>query len=275
MILREGITNIRPFPIIRDDRGTINMSSVGPEHGRSFVLGRTNNDRYVVSKGNGLSYTEHPFINTKELGTDIWGLLLEEDAIRDFSVGMEVESLGIKSNHMEYVLKLDYPLTLTDCCGEAIHPVLLQYDVECPYRISDFGFIPKNVLHYEVTKWDRLNNKNRSSGEEYLIAADVLVNNLRTLHQHNILHNAISAHNYTWALELLDFELASSPAYPYTNEDHERHKCQLYDREIIHTYQVIVYIARALGQHPDHIEIEKIFIENGFDLAVFSIETNN
>ena len=40
-----------------------------------------------------------------------------------------------------------------------------------------------------------------------MIAADLLLHNLQILHKNEILHNAISEQNYTWALELLDFEL--------------------------------------------------------------------
>ena len=267
--LRVGETKERPFPILRDASGRIPLYSVGPEHGRSYVVGLTKSNRYIISKGNGLCYTSLNFIDTKEFGTDIWGLLLEADAIRDYTICREVEALGIKTNHMEYVLQLNYPLNLYDSKGNTISPTLLQYDVECPYRISDFGFMPKSVLHAEVSKWEGMNKNNMD--EKYLIAADILIRNLNIMHSHNILHNAISVQNYTWALELLDFELSSSPSFPYSDEDYERHKCILYNREIIHTYQVILYIARVLDQDPDFNVIDDVFLYYGFDLSKFNI----
>lgn len=236
------------------------MYSVGPEHGRSYVVAKQG-DRYIISKGNGLSYSSRPLIYTAESGYETWGLLLREDALRDYHVGQEVEALGIKTNRMEYVVELDYPIRIKD---HIIRPTLLQYDVECPYRISDAAFIPASELKKKVARWEKMNYRNWS--EKYLVAADVLVNNLRTLHEGNILHNAISTHNYTWALELVDFELASSPSYPYHSEDDERHKPDLFEREIIHTYQVIIYIARVLGTIPNYSLIDGIFSENGFSV---------
>ena len=260
--------NSRIYPLINDCKGVECAYIPGPEHGRSFVVGMCN-DRFIISKGNGLSYTSYPFIDTRELGVDIWGLLLESDARRDFIIGNEVRNLGIKTNNMQYVLRIEDSIGLSDSNGDDIKPILLQYDVECPYRISDIGFMSKRHLQNELNKWKHLNRNNREY--EYLIAADVLVNNLRILHDNNILHNAITTQNYTWALELLDFELASSPSYPYSNTDWERHKCQLYDREIIHTYQVIVYIARVLQQEPDYKLIDDIFKSNEFDISKYSL----
>ena len=248
------------YPLFRDNSGSFTMYSVGPEHGRSYVVAKQQ-DRYTISKGNGLSYSSRPFIYTREGALDTWGLLLKEDALRDYHVGREVEALGIKTNKMQYVVEIDNPLHIND---QILRPTLLQYDVECPYRISDAAFIPPCELKETVGRWEKMNYKNR--GEEYLVAADVLVDNLRVLHENNILHNAISIHNYTWALELLDFELAGSLSYPYQREDEERHKQDLFEREIVHTYQVIVYIARVLGFIPDFTIIDDIFTENGFNV---------
>lgn len=267
VILNKG-DNSRIYPLINDGKGVECAYIPGPEHGRSFVVGMFK-DRFIISKGNGLSYTSYPFIDTHELGVDIWGLLLEQDAKRDFIIGNEIRNLGIKTNNMQYILRIEDSIGLSDSKSDDIKPILLQYDVECPYRISDIAFMPKRYLQFELNKWKDLNKYNRE--HEYLIAADVLVNNLRILHDNNILHNAITTQNYTWALELLDFELASSPSYPYSNTDWERHKCQLYDREIIHTYQVIVYIARALRQEPDYNLIDEIFKANKFDISKYSL----
>lgn len=88
------------------------MYSLSPNHGRSFLIGRNNDGKFIISKGNGLSYTQYKMLNTGEFGNDTWGLLLRNDAIRDFTLGMEINSLGIKTNQMEYVLELEKILYL-------------------------------------------------------------------------------------------------------------------------------------------------------------------
>ena len=95
------------FPLLRDFGGTEKMFSVSTEHGRSYVVAKMKNGRYIITKGNGLSYTTHPFLNTLEMGSNSWGLLRKEDALRDYTNGIYVESLGIKTNHMQYVLRID------------------------------------------------------------------------------------------------------------------------------------------------------------------------
>lgn len=245
------------------------MFLVGPQHGRSYVVGK-DSARFVVSKGNGLSFSKYPLLNTGELGPDIWGLLLEEDARRDFIVCKDVERLGIKTNKMEYVLKLDEQLLQLDT-GERINPVLLQYSVECPYRIADAVVMTKEQIMCEVKRWRFLNGNIPESGQYYMAAAEILVRNLRLMHDNKVLHNAISIQNYTWALELLDFELASSPDYPYTRRDYLRHIPMLMPREIVHTYQVIVEIAACLQEKVDFRLVDSTFGQYGFDLGKYAV----
>jgi len=238
-----------------------------PLHGRSYVVGRLTNGRYVVSKGNGLCYTKHTFLHTGEFYDGTWGLLLRQDAERDFIMGQEIEALGIKTNHMEYVLELDVEVELPN--GNKVKPCLLQYDVECPYRVCDAAFMMQEQIQTEVMKWEQYNE--RGYKKKHMIAANVLIRNLLILHDHNILHNAISEQNYTWALELLDFELACSSAHPYTKEDDMRHVKDLFPREIIQTYVVINYIAGVLREEIDYAEVDALFAEYGFDLKQFVV----
>lgn len=255
------------FPYLRNPNGDKEMFCVSSHHGRSYIVGKTNDDRFVVNKGNGLSYSQYQFIQTGEFGDDTLGLLLKKDAERDFIIGQEIEALGIKTNHMEYVIELLWEITLIN--GHQVRPILLQYDVECPYRICDAAFMTQEEIHREVTKWERMNE--RYFDKAYMIAANVLIRNLRILHDHNILHNAIHEQNYTWALELLDFELACSPAHPYTSEDDMRHVKDLYPREIIQTYVIINYIAGVLREEIDFAEVDALFAEYGFDLKQFAL----
>jgi len=255
-----------PCPWLRCADGANTMACVSPHHGRSFVVGRHDDGRFVVSKGNGLSYTQHAHLYSAEFGDNAWGLLLERDAIRDFDLGMEIAALGIKTNKMEYVLRLDEQVILTT--GHIVYPILLQYSVECPYRICDAPYMHREEIEREVAKWDRFNDKGYDSPT--MIAADVLVRNLRVLHDHEILHNAIHFQNYTWALELLDFELSCSPTHPYDDEQSNRVAKELYAREIIQTYEVINHIAGCLHEPIDYAKMDALFRNYGFDIDKFS-----
>lgn len=255
------------FPYLRSMGGDKEILCPSPLHGRSYVVGRMSNGRYVVSKGNGLCYTKHTFLHTGEFYDGTWGLLLRQDAERDFIMGQEIEALGIKTNHMEYVLELDVEVELPN--GNKVKPCLLQYDVECPYRICDAAFMSQEQIQTEVKKWEQYNDW--GCKKKHMVAANVLIRNLLILHDHDILHNAISEQNYTWALELLDFELACSPAHPYTSEDDMRHVKDLFPREIIQTYVVINYIAGVLREEIDYAEVDALFAEYGFDLKQFVV----
>lgn len=241
------------------------MSS-NPLHCRSFVVSKTD-DRFIVSKGNGLSYTEWTFLNTGEFGDDTLGLLLKKDALRDFHIGNEIASLGIRTNRMEYVLELNTRVSLPN--GNMLKPILLQYDVACPYRIADARFMTKEMIWSEVNKWETANIKHHN--KKHMIAAEILVHNLRILHDHGILHNAIHSGNYTWAFELLDFELSHTPSFPYEQDDYKRHVPCLMPREILQTYNVIIEIASILNESINFKDIDKLFAEYNYDLARFRV----
>lgn len=259
------------YPYIRNEKGDNEMFCPTPLHGRSFIVGKTENGRYIVSKGNGLSYTQSPFLHTGEFFDGTWGLLLQQDAERDFLLGQEIEALGIKTNHMQYVIEIDFEINLPN--GHKLKPTLLQYDVECPYRICDAPFMDQKIIQSEIQKWESMNE--RGYEKYHLIAANILIRNLRILHDNNILHNAIHEQNYTWALELLDFELACSPKHPYAQEDYQRHVKDLLPREIIQTYIIINYIAGVLKEEIDFDEIDSLFAEYDFNLKQFNINIKN
>ena len=113
------------YPYLRQNDGKHNMQCLSSIHGRSFVVGRHDNGTFVVSKGNGLSYTQNNFLFTPEMPTDVWGLLRKEDALRDYYCGQDVQSLGIKTNQMECVLELNCPIYIPQT-KEIVKPCLLQ-----------------------------------------------------------------------------------------------------------------------------------------------------
>ncbi len=259
--------NCPVFPFLLDKNGDRIVYSIGTSHGRSFVIGKNEDGRWVVSKGNGLCYTEYSFIHTGEFGDDTLGLLLLSDAKRDFLLGQEIEKLGVKTNHMEYVIMLEKELRLMN--GHIVKPVLLQYNVECPYRISDAAYMSHDIIEEEIQKW-KVNNDNHFDAY-YMIAANVLIKNLRILHDNQILHNAIHEQNYTWALELLDFELACSPAHPYDKKDYQRHVKSLFPREIFQTYVIICQIADILHERVNQTEVVDLFKYYNFNIEQYAV----
>lgn len=266
-ILAQNCESAPLFPFLRDNNGCEQMYLVSPEHGRSFLINKDNNERYIISKGNGLSYTQYQFLHTAEFGNDTLGLLLQKDALRDFYCGIEISNLGIKTNQMQYVLELDKTITLTN--NYKLKPILLQYSVECPYRLSDAKYINVSIIQKEIDKWEKFNNK--CLNKMHMVAADVLIHNLRILHNNNILHNALTPQNYTWALELLDFELTHTPNYPYDSEDDCRHVKDLFDREIFYVYQIIILIAGILYEDISYKDIDDLFEYYGFNMGKYKV----
>lgn len=127
----------------------------------------------------------------------------------------------------------------------------------------------RSQIETEVAKWQQYNTKGYSKNHE--IAAEILIGNLRKLHDNDILHNALNEQNYTWALELLDFELTRTPQHPYPKADYERHVPTLYSREVIQTYVIINYIAGVLREQIDFAAIDRIWNEYGFDIEQYHI----
>lgn len=245
------------LPYVRNDKGNCCILCVSPYHGRSFVLKQVDKDCWIIGKGNGLSYTTHPYVLTSHVNGETWGGLTIDNAMRDFRIGNEIRNLGVKTNIMRGVLALD-KVIIQD--GKQKQAALLQYSVECPYRISDFGFIPQTELCRYVSKWDG------SPSHKHLYAAEVLVRNLRLLHDHHVMHNAMHPQNYTWALELLDFEASRTDTYPYDNPDYEAYVPILLEAEIVQTYEIINYIAWCLGETPVYPAVESIFRNYGYRL---------
>lgn len=251
------------YPFVRNDEGPFLMEVISPNHGRSFLLKKDTDFHWVIGKGNGLSYSTHPSLITSFHDSDTWGRLSLSQAIRDFDICNEIARLGIKTNTMEYVLNLPSSVIFN---GKEERAALLQYSVECPYRIIDYAFIPKKLLNIHVAKWESI-NKTFPSTSKHLIAADILFYNLSVLHQNGILHNAITPQNYTWALELVDFEASHSPTTPYGTKQYQSFIPMLMDMEIIQTYEIVNYIAWCLNEKPDYASIERIINYYSFKLS--------
>lgn len=262
-IVEDAHTGSVPLPLLIGN-GQSDLVCLSPLHGRSFLARSTNNGS-VILKGCGLSYSGYRFLNTSEMGNGTMGLLLEKDAVRDFRLGNEISALGIKTNKMEYVLKLNYPIYIK-ATDEIVFPHILQYSVITPWRIEDAPFMEKSTIHQIISQWSN------ATSPYHICAADTLFCNLRTLHDNGILHNAITTHNYTWGLELLDFELSHSPSMPYEREEDVKLISLLRHREVIHTYQIVNYIAGVLNEEVKWDDLEDILLKYGFDLNQYNVK---
>ena len=54
-----------PYPLLKSESGDDKMFGISREHGRSYIVGK-NNGRHIISKGNGLSYSQYRFLNFGE-----------------------------------------------------------------------------------------------------------------------------------------------------------------------------------------------------------------
>lgn len=258
----------RIYPFVRNDDGELNMEIISPNHGRSFLLKKNNDFQWVIGKGNGLSYSTQTSLITSLYDSDTWGRLSLKQAIRDFDIGIEIAALGIKTNRMEYVLSLPFNVIFNGKEGKA---ALLQYSVECPYRIVDFAFIPKQLLNAHITNWKPIQDMDMDV-PKHLIASDRLFYNLSLLHKYGVLHNAITPQNYTWALELVDFEASHTPNTPFGTKQYQSYIPMLMDMEIIQTYEIVNYIAWCLNEECDYTAIERIMSSYGFSLKTINDE---
>ena len=265
-LLYSKVNQEKIYPLVRDDFGDEQIFCISPIHGRSFVVGKKNNGNWIISKGNGLSYSTHSFVDVSESDNYIWGCLSREDAVRDYKIGNEVRDLGIRTNVMEAVLELDCQLIDK---GKSIRPCLLQYEVQCPYRLCDFPFMPNSMRRKIIESWMFFDSK---YSEMYLIAAEVLIRNLRILHENNVIHNALHIQNYTWALELLDFESSRTENMPYNNSEYEHNIMMLLNGEIMKTYEIVNYIGWCLGEAVDYYKIDSIFKDFGYNLNNYKLD---
>jgi hypothetical protein len=240
-ILASNLYHDKFYPILLDkENGEINENVyvVSPFHGRSVVVNFSGNE-YTIIKGSGLNYYPYNFLNTGEMGENSWGLLLINDAKRDFEIGNYIAEKGIITNKMEAIIEIiDASFKIKN---KIIKPVLLQYTVKCPYRLCDAAFMTENQINTFTRKWNEYDFEN--SGLYHIMAANVLLYNLHKLHSNSILHNAISIQNYTFELELLDFETARTPIHPYISDKDELIASQLYNREFVQTFEIIYFIS--------------------------------
>lgn len=257
------------YPYIISDKETETICyKPSPLHGRSIISDFcTTTNKFKITKGNGLTYFPFGFVSTEELEDHAWGYLRKQDAIRDYNSGVFIKSIGILTNNMEAVFTLKDQLFILPNCVSKIEPTILQYNVICPFRVSDIPFLSKEVILYFVNRWSDLHENIHF--EIHCTAAEVLLKNVRLMHENDVLHNAIHSQNYTLSLELLDFELSRTPATPYDNEIDEQSYKNLQKREIIQSLEIVNHIAFFFKEKLNSKLLQQIMIKNGFENYLF------
>lgn len=261
---KENSTKLYPYLVSSSEDETFTTFIASPLHGRSIiVVFDTSLNKYIITKGNGLTYFPFGFITTEELEDYAWGYLRKKDALRDYNSGNYISKLGILTNDMEAVFSIEKQTIRYSSHTEKIEPTILQYSVLCPYRISDIPFLSKELVSSFINNWIDLFEINHS--ENHCTAAEVLLKNVKIMHQNDVLHNAIHSQNYTLSLELLDFELSRTPITPYENENDEKNFKKLQKREIIQSLEIINQIAFYFKENINTKLLSQIMVKNGFE----------
>lgn len=253
------------YPLfVSKEKGSHNCIAPSPLHGRSLVVNfDSNTNRYIITKGNGLTYFPYGFVSTEELDSYAWGLLRKEDAIRDFQGSNFVSSLGITTNKMEALFTLEkQPIRFLDKL-EFIEPNILQYSVQSPYRIADIPFLKPQTIKKHIDEWYLLSEHKHQT--LHCLAAEILLKNIKIMHDNNVLHNAIHSQNYTLALELLDFELTRTPKTPYQNKKDEATFSTLQKREVIQSLEIVNHIAFYFKEIIDSKTLNDLMCQYGYD----------
>ena len=263
ILLSKG--NVKYFPqVIVEQETNLKLISPSPLHGRSVIVEYNfDSNRYTITKGNGLTYFPYHFVATEELEDYAWGYLRKTDAIRDYNSGNYISQLGILTNVMEAVYTLEPHSIMLSNQIKNIEPTILQYNINCPYRISDIPFLSKEMILYFVNRWSDLHENIHS--EIHCTSAEVLLKNVRLMHVNDVLHNAIHSQNYTLSLELLDFELSRTPVTPYDNDNDELAYKKLQKREIIQSLEIVNHIAFFFQEKVNSRLLRQIMIKNGFE----------
>ncbi len=263
-IIHENNSGFKYPYIVSKIEGTINCYLSSPLHGRSIIVDfNTKSNRFTVTKGNGLTYFPFGFISTGELENNAWGFLSLNDGIRDYKSCEYVNGLGIKTNIMDAIYSLSSENLIFDNKIEYIKPNILQYSVECPYRIADIPFLSKKTINQYISKWYKKFNSNHD--KLHCIATDVLLKNIRTMHDNKVLHNAIHSQNYSLSLELLDFELSRTPITPYESVADETFFLELQKREVIQSLEIVNQLCYFLKEKIEIKEINKIMGKYGYE----------
>lgn len=260
---KENNIKLYPYLVSSAPNEQIVANVASPLHGRSIIIDFDSSlNKYVITKGNGLTYFPFGYISTEEYEDHSWGFLREKDAIRDYNSGNYISNLGILTNDMEAVFSVEKQELRYINKTLEIEPIILQYKIICPYRISDIPFLSKELVLSFINNWGNLFEIYYT--ETHCNAAEILISNIRIMHENEVLHNAIHSQNYTLSLELLDFELSRTPITPYENENDEQLCKKLQKREIIQSLEIVNQIAFYFKENINTRILRQIMNKYGF-----------
>lgn len=205
-------------------------------HGRSIVTNYSDG-YYRILKGVGFTLYDKTIINLCEyFDNHIWGVLSKKDAIQEYDFGHLAYSKGVYCPIYESV----YSLSKNNYSGvgiKRIQPVILQYRVHSPVRISDAAFFEKSIL---INHIEQLYNTNESIQKQFI---DRCVNNLSSLHNNYLFYNSLNIFNVCLSGEFLDFENSLSDSHSDFSE------MQKYmPRELINLMFVIHAFASVINE---------------------------
>lgn len=215
-----------------------------PWHGRS-VSTYNNNNEWIAIKGIGCPYLKNPYTKTPENSERLWGLINKEECLHEFNMMNKIQQLGILSSK---------PLAVKKLLGDfnsLYQPYNLIYSVKSPYRLIDLDFF-NSKEKFEIKK--KINSVNLNKYDlVHLNIVDYISEQLKTLYSNGIIHNALTTHNITLSLELLDFESSID-----INLCGVEVFNSLIPRELIHLREVAFSVSRWFSEVYKIDEIEKI-----------------
>ena len=220
-----------------------------PWHGRS--LHWREEDDILVMKGGGVPYLDRPYVYSGELEGHVWGALPRAEAIQEWTMLGVAQSWGINSPEPVALFKYLF----------APPPILLQnfeffgliYRVASPYRLVDLEFLGRDGA--EVLR-RALKDFGYNQDCLHLGVAEWLGQTLSLIRKAGWFHNAVTTHNITLKLEMLDYEASHRLDDPTVSNEMLN---SLLHRERIHASEVVFYVSFWLGEEFDTSRVKEVF----------------
>lgn len=219
-----------------------------PWHGRSVCILR-NDNKWIIIKGAGCPYLSIPYEKTPENKNRYWGMINKEDCYREYLMMEKVSNMGIKTSIFSSINKIigDF--------GTHIQPYNLIYTLENPLRLIDLDFLnhkKKNLVKNKLTD-------NSKFDEVHLTVTDFISNQIYILYTNGVVHNALSTHNITLSLELIDFE-SSFEKKTYGEKTFR----SLIPRELIHLREIAFSLSCWFNEKYNVTEVDRIIKSKNF-----------
>lgn len=175
--------------------GAISGILLSPWHGRSHCLTSKLGDLWIIIKGTGCPYMPNPYTPTQCMNGSKWGMLDRKDAEKEFEIMKQVA---------EFKTETSIPLALKKIIHPSFAPYLIYYGLKNPYRLIDLDFMNQNDK--KLVRENIFRDNCGRFNSTHLIATYKISKTLKRLYDNGLIHNSLSTHNITCALELLDFE---------------------------------------------------------------------